>query len=766
MKILKTPLLALCLSVAAIFNVTATNLEKKQELILQNPQFEVYHGWLKYLDWRIGDAVSRLGLEHEETVSWIRQRDDWVERILEDPRVFNEIRGTQEWAYFSKADESGQPFRFATPVDYDASKSYGLIVYMHGYSGNHIEHMPELPSIEDNFMISVLGRARGGFYEDLSENDVMSVIQFMLNHWNIDPRRIHLSGGSMGGWATFYLSNRYPDLVASARPTCGFAPDLPVANWQYVPFYSTHSKDDPVVPVVLSRVPLKALKSMGGQVVIDETDGLGHAAWDYHEGSARADEWYKDYIAPDSKSVRSIDYTATDGIARGAYWAEIETWGDRHKPARMQLTLGAGNDLYLNLDNVRTLCIDVKKSPIDPNKDLSVLLDGQPPVVARAPLAEKLFFTKLRSGEVEVTHVDPWEYQDAVLKHYPGGARNLYNGDPILVVWGTQGTDEQNAAMLHAADTARRSPHPGWTSDEGQTGPDGVIHEHMTYSRLKGKADVDVTDDDMQQHQLVLIGSSELNAVAAKISVELPVTIHEGKVSCNDGVSWECEDPLVFLTHYNPLQKDRLFSWVSTSNVDFLNSGWKTTSYILDPSGAPDLAVLEADSHVLCGARTMNSDWNWSRDYADSRMMSPSMTSKSGWYDFLAEAYQKATGADASIVSWSEVAHDPVFKAGQTRLADGFPFVFGQRLAVMDLSLGEMKQVADLFENIETRRGEVRLIGDTASWQSEKDDSRRFKVVMDLNASWSLAATGRFEPEALHYVDIDILDALKSGISR
>ena len=107
-----------------------------------------------------------------------------------------------------------------------------------------------------------------------------------------------------------------------------------------------------------------------------------------------------------------------------------------------------------------------------------------------------------------------------------------------------------------------------------------------------------------------------------------------------------------------------------------------------------------------------------------------------------------------------------VFKAGQSRLADAFPFVFGQRLAVMELSLEEMKQVAELFEDIETRRGEVRLISDTANWQFEKDESRRFKVVIDLNASWSLAATGRFEPQALHYIDIDILDALTSGILR
>ena len=765
MKFLTKSLFSVCVLLAvASASVFATNIEHKADLILENPDLEVYHGWLKYLDHRIEDASKCFGLEHEETVAWIEQRDAWVLGILENPKAFEGIRGTQEWAYLSAADDSGQPFRFATPLDYDPSKSYGLVVYMHGYSGNHIEHMQEMPSVEGNFMISILGRARGGFYMNLSEDDVMSVIHFMLDHWNIDPHRVHLSGGSMGGWATFYLSNRYPDLVASARPTCGFAPLLPVGNWEHVPFYSIHSKDDPVVPVVMSRVPLKALRAMGGQVVIDETDGLGHASWDYHEGGARAGEWFKDYVAPDAKDVHSIDYTAMDGKARKAYWATIESWGAEHKPARMQLNLGAGNDLYLELDNVGTVAIDVGKSPIDPDRDLSVVLDGQIPVIVRAPLGEKLFISRLESGEAEVTHVDPWESSKGVgTKHFPGGARNLYNGDPLLIVWGTQGNEAQNAAMLHAAEAAMRSPHPSWTSDEGQTGPDGVIHEHMTYSRLKGKADADVTEEDIEKHHLVLIGSSELNSVAARIVSEgkLPVSVEASKVSCDDGVVWDCEDPLVFFTYFNPLQKDRLFSWVSTENVEFLNNGWMLTSYVHEPLGGVDLAVLNAGSQVMHGARTMDSGWGWTDGYVSSVLLPNAMTHKSGWYAFMAEAFMKATGADMAIVGWSEVATDPMFAAGQSKIEDVMPFVYGERLAVMELSGSELEQVSSLFDSIAVRRGDVRLIPQDVSWELSKDKNKLYKVVMNLRSAWSLAATGRFEPESLHYVDVDVADALR-----
>ena len=758
--------ISLLLTVFLCSTIHATNIEAKADLILSNPELESYHGWIKYLEFRTQDAVARLGIENEETKDWIHQQEEWVTRILDDPDTLGTISGTQEWAYLSKVDDSGQPFRLATPLDYDPEKSYGLQIYIHGYSGNHIEHSGELESIEDNFRLSVLGRARGGFYMNLSENDVMEVIQFMLDHWNIDPQRLHFSGGSMGGWASFYLTNRYPHLVASSRPTCGFAPDLPVANWLHVPFYAIHSVDDPVVPVVQSRVPLKTLMAMGGEVVIDETDGLGHASWDYSEGNERSNAWYGDYKAPEFKDVRKIDYTATDGKARQGYWATIETWGKEHRPARVQLNVSATNDLYVNFHNVKTLSIDVANSPIDSSKDLQVILNASYPVKMSAPIADKLYFTQEDSGELHVNTADPWKNKENASKHYPGGASNLYNGDPLLVIWGTGGSPEQNAAMEHAAAAAMRSPHPWWTADDGETGSDGVVHEHMTYSRLKGKPDTEVTEEDLIDHHLVIIGSSKLNAVAERLSADLPIAILDKKVVSSDGVSWQAENPLVFLTYYNPHQRDRLIYWVSAESPSFFNDGSGITTVINSPSGGIDFALLEEKNHSIIATRTMASDWDWSEGYDKSEVLPDSLLSKHAWYAFMGDAYVEATGADVALVNWSEMLPDALFTQGETRFQDLEPFLYQTQLVVFELNKAEMWTLKKLFSHLEHRRGDVRWLSadDTTSKSAIEDE--HVKIVATLDCWWAIAAAGKFAPESLQYANISVLDAYRSFLNR
>lgn len=42
-------------------------------------------------------------------------------------------------------------------------------------------------------------------------------------HFPVDPDRVSLMGGSMGGAATWYLASHYPDRFAAAAPFCGYA---------------------------------------------------------------------------------------------------------------------------------------------------------------------------------------------------------------------------------------------------------------------------------------------------------------------------------------------------------------------------------------------------------------------------------------------------------------------------------------------------------------------------------------------------------------
>jgi poly(3-hydroxybutyrate) depolymerase len=54
--------------------------------------------------------------------------------------------------------------------------------------------------------------------EKWSEADVMNVLGFMRKEFNVDPKRIYLTGHSMGGAGTLFLASKHADLWAAAAP--------------------------------------------------------------------------------------------------------------------------------------------------------------------------------------------------------------------------------------------------------------------------------------------------------------------------------------------------------------------------------------------------------------------------------------------------------------------------------------------------------------------------------------------------------------------
>ena len=68
-----------------------------------------YRGWIKYLRYEAEIAAQRQGAASAETNEKIRRLDEWVQRITADPHLLAALQGVQEWAYESRADNSGQP---------------------------------------------------------------------------------------------------------------------------------------------------------------------------------------------------------------------------------------------------------------------------------------------------------------------------------------------------------------------------------------------------------------------------------------------------------------------------------------------------------------------------------------------------------------------------------------------------------------------------------------------------------------------------------
>jgi len=97
---------------------------------------------------------------------------------------------------------------------------------------------------------------------------------------DIDPKRIYVTGVSMGGFGTWDILMRLPKKIAAAVPICGGADEAGAQLIAKVPVWVFHGGADDVVKTVRSRNIVAALKSAGGAPKYTEYPGVGHLSWD------------------------------------------------------------------------------------------------------------------------------------------------------------------------------------------------------------------------------------------------------------------------------------------------------------------------------------------------------------------------------------------------------------------------------------------------------------------------------------------------------
>lgn len=133
-------------------------------------------------------------------------------------------------------------------------------------------------------------------YSAFKPSEVKTIIDELVSKYNIDTKRIYVSGCSMGGYSTNLMISAYPDLFAAAIPVCPAnaisektAMDLAKNN---MPVYFVHCKEDPsACTVANSMLSVKRIREAGGVAnvaifdkVVTEFDKQqvgGHSVWIY-----------------------------------------------------------------------------------------------------------------------------------------------------------------------------------------------------------------------------------------------------------------------------------------------------------------------------------------------------------------------------------------------------------------------------------------------------------------------------------------------------
>lgn len=186
-----------------------------------------------------------------------------------------------------------------------------LIVALHGLGGdsNFIVRgkLVDLAEEQGYIVVGPMGYNVGGWYgspviafgnqpparpnlTELSELDVMTVLQIARSQFNVDPNRIYLMGHSMGGAGTIFLGQKHADYFAAIAAIAPAAfmmqrdqkDVLAPIQAAGLPLMITQGDEDPVVPATNTRTWAAAMAEMGLAHEYLEMPGRDHGTiiWD------------------------------------------------------------------------------------------------------------------------------------------------------------------------------------------------------------------------------------------------------------------------------------------------------------------------------------------------------------------------------------------------------------------------------------------------------------------------------------------------------
>jgi predicted peptidase len=193
------------------------------------------------------------------------------------------------------------------PKDYDprSGRRWPLMLFLHGSGerGTNVQkvavHGP-LKLVQQGrdfpFLI-VAPQCPAG--QDWSNESLLVLLDHVTKAYAVDPRRVYLTGLSMGGYGTWRLGLTHPEKFAAIAPICGGGALIDAilggrarAALRSLPVWAFHGAKDTVVPLDESERMVNALKKLGDpEVKLTVYPDAGHDSWTETYNNPELYEW-------------------------------------------------------------------------------------------------------------------------------------------------------------------------------------------------------------------------------------------------------------------------------------------------------------------------------------------------------------------------------------------------------------------------------------------------------------------------------------------
>lgn len=439
--------------------------------------------------------------------------------------------GPQDLSFFSAVDDTDQPYSVYIPENYDETKAYPLVVFLHGAWSNHRLGMRRLFGVGnsqgydfikpgnvpyendveatrywppfrpvDYIAAAPLARGTAG-YQGVPEQDVYDMIDDLKSRFLIDEDRVYLTGLSMGGGGTLWLGLTRPDVWAAIAPVCPAPPDgtLELAgNAANLPVHLFIGDKDFLFKTATEWKD--KLEITAQRVDYVEYPGVGHNSWEWAYKDGFIFDWFSQFrrdLFPEK-----VSFTTKWFKYNKAYWVTVDDMIPGGTAA-IEAKFTGPNAVTVVSSGALAFTLSLNGHPqFNSGKKVSVTVNGKAFSVRSADAVSFML-----SGEKWVNS----RFTPGLTSKQKDAEGPLYaavTGSHVYVY----GTADNPPADILAGRRAQAMAAADWTGMGGRI---------MVFPRVV--ADREVRSSDYVQSNLILFGTRETNSVIEKFADRLPV---------------------------------------------------------------------------------------------------------------------------------------------------------------------------------------------------------------------------------------------------
>ncbi len=227
-----------------------------------------------------------------------------------------------------------QSYALYVPTKPRPAKGYGMTLLLHSLSANYNQYLASKNQSQlgeragGSLVVTPSGRGPDGFYAGIAEADTFETWADVARHYKVDNGNAVVSGYSMGGFGTYRLMARWPDLFARGFSVVGAPGSVndQLRSLRNTPLLTWNSAADELVNLQTSEAAVAANTAAGIRFTEDKfltADHLTLAGNDeYGPGAAflgahrvEANPFHVTYVVDPSE-----DNLAATAVADHAYW--------------------------------------------------------------------------------------------------------------------------------------------------------------------------------------------------------------------------------------------------------------------------------------------------------------------------------------------------------------------------------------------------------------------------------------------------------------